>query len=732
MVRGFSPSFSSGEISPLVHARSDLARYSTGLARLENMIVLPQGGVTRRPGLERIGETIDGEYVRLIPFVYNNTDSAMLELGDNKIRVWTLEGEVVYEGDAPWQRGLLRGLRYAQSGNMMVLTHRLMYPYTITRKSMDNWALNRLSWEGGPWIPGSDFSGDRMITVTWDPDLVHGVNQAKGLYVLTGPPGTFSGMKQYERVQVEYSIPGETVEAVSSPAPTWTTVGPFEVGASINVATFEDWKGHVILERSIDHGKSWTLLKDYERTNVKDQGQIDFSVSESEEDVWFQVRAQHTSGQIKLKVTVEGFIKRVTYLIYESVTGDGSEALAYRYGKYEINGPYGTVDSTSATVIDWRATAWGYLHGYPGAVEWYQDRLVLAGSLTQPQTVWMSRVGDYKDFSTSDPLRDDDAINITLGAKTAGGIHSLVTNGDLLIFTSEGEWKIKGAGDAGAISPSAVVAHQQSSIGSASIQPILTNGRILFVQTHGTKVYSLGYDLNTDGYTGSEVSVLSGHIFEWKRRPDLLPGGRSIKDFCFQPTPDGLFWFALEDGEMATLTFNPEHEVTGWARSSTPGGRVVGLASVPGERQTEVWAIVTRDNKHYIERFARRAAEMRFTDPTADAPSGGMYTSLMQTLRLTWNGQDGDMYSGRKLIARLAVSGLRTEDAWVAPSMYEMEGRNLERKRKISWRHWAEWASDAEVQVDGGFAPDASLVIMKSDDKPMTILAVSPVIGVGA
>ena len=53
-MRLMQESFTSGEISPLLHARVDLARYMTGLAELKNFIVLPQGGVTRRPGLEKV------------------------------------------------------------------------------------------------------------------------------------------------------------------------------------------------------------------------------------------------------------------------------------------------------------------------------------------------------------------------------------------------------------------------------------------------------------------------------------------------------------------------------------------------------------------------------------------------------------------------------------------------------------------------------------------------------
>lgn len=43
-------SFSSGEIDPLLHQRSDYQRNQSGLALCRGFLPLPQGGFTRAPG----------------------------------------------------------------------------------------------------------------------------------------------------------------------------------------------------------------------------------------------------------------------------------------------------------------------------------------------------------------------------------------------------------------------------------------------------------------------------------------------------------------------------------------------------------------------------------------------------------------------------------------------------------------------------------------------------------
>ena len=51
-------SFASGELSPLLLGRTDLEQYYAGLATAENVVIVPQGGVKRRPGTEHIGDAI--------------------------------------------------------------------------------------------------------------------------------------------------------------------------------------------------------------------------------------------------------------------------------------------------------------------------------------------------------------------------------------------------------------------------------------------------------------------------------------------------------------------------------------------------------------------------------------------------------------------------------------------------------------------------------------------------
>ena len=81
-------SFTAGEISPRLEGRTNIEKYREGLSDLTNMVVMPHGGVTRRPGTEYLGEIADSSVKsRLIPFQFKTSDTYILEFGNQTMRV---------------------------------------------------------------------------------------------------------------------------------------------------------------------------------------------------------------------------------------------------------------------------------------------------------------------------------------------------------------------------------------------------------------------------------------------------------------------------------------------------------------------------------------------------------------------------------------------------------------------------------------------------------------------
>lgn len=95
-------SFTGGEISPELYARTDQVKYATGLRTLRNFLVQRHGGVANRPGTALVAETKASGAVRPLKFVFNDDQTYLLEFGDRYMRVYQNGGQLVALGAAAW------------------------------------------------------------------------------------------------------------------------------------------------------------------------------------------------------------------------------------------------------------------------------------------------------------------------------------------------------------------------------------------------------------------------------------------------------------------------------------------------------------------------------------------------------------------------------------------------------------------------------------------------------
>lgn len=147
-------SFAGGEITPELAGRLDLVKYQTGLALARNFITLPHGPATRRPGFEFIRAAGNSSHpVRLIPFTFSADQTAVLEFGHQYIR-FHIGGATLldpatglpYQISSPYQGADLFDLHYAQSADVITITHPGYATRELKRLGATNWLLTPLSF----------------------------------------------------------------------------------------------------------------------------------------------------------------------------------------------------------------------------------------------------------------------------------------------------------------------------------------------------------------------------------------------------------------------------------------------------------------------------------------------------------------------------------------------------------------------------------------------------------
>lgn len=234
----------------------------------------------------------------------------------------------------------------------------------------------------------------------------------------------------------------------------------------------------------------------------------------------------------------------------------------------------------------------------PSVVGYYQQRMAFAASRANPQTVWMSRTGDFHNFGYSDPNKDDDGIEFVIASRQVNQIRHLVSLRELLAMTSGAEIAISGSSDSG-ITPANVSAAEQSYFGSSDVIPAIYANTALYIQARGGKLSTLAYNYVSDGFQPQDVSVLSSHLLR----------GFTIQDQAFALAPNGVLWMVRNDGMLLGFTFLPDQQVFGWSWHDTDG-EVESVASVPEGDEDALYLIVKRTingvTKRYIERMATR------------------------------------------------------------------------------------------------------------------------------
>jgi len=203
----------------------------------------------------------------------------------------------------------------------------------------------------------------------------------------------------------------------------------------------------------------------------------------------------------------------------------------------------------------------------PGVTTYFGQRQWFAGSSSDPETFWASKIAAFANFDASQPVQDSDAITATIASTQVNAIkHMVPMSSGIVTLSSGGAWLISGGtvgqgGVPGAISPANLVAQPQAYNGCSDLPPIVVNYDILFVQQKGSIVRDLSYNFYVNIYTGTDMTTLSNHLF----------AGRTLREWAYAEEPYKLIWAVRDDGILLCFTYQKEQDVYAWTRHDTAG-----------------------------------------------------------------------------------------------------------------------------------------------------------------
>jgi len=230
----------------------------------------------------------------------------------------------------------------------------------------------------------------------------------------------------------------------------------------------------------------------------------------------------------------------------------------------------------------------------PGAVGFYEQRLVYAGSNNNPNTIWFSKSADFNNFTTGTAATD--GIQYTI----AGGLNKTAwlagTNTFLAIGGVADVYQATG-GQEEVITVDSVSIKPTNSFGVANIMPVSKGSQILYMQNNDLILRSFEYDLQTNSYRPIDRNVIADHITS-----------SGVKQITYQEGRPNILWAIKNNGILVGMSVEDSESISGWHRHTTDGV-IKSIATKPRTTDyDQLWQCVKRtingSDVYYIEYYS--------------------------------------------------------------------------------------------------------------------------------
>ena len=620
-------SFQFGEVSNSLLMRSDTPVYASSAQSLQNMIVMSEGSVKKRDGLKHIytysGLTFDPLYPdqsHLFRFMFSDDEQYIISVEHGRIRAFFLypDGSVslvdtvtldTNSNALPFDSEWLKEYTFAQYGDVMFICHPLFMPRMLIRTSLTSFEVTPFSFDrrydnSYTFQPYTSFQAKG---VTLDPS-----NSSGNITLTTSAPywtpDHVGSTIRYHDTEID--VTGYTSPTVAS----GTVSGTLRIRLSI-LNPLRTTEGSATIEVThLDHGYAGG-----ESIVVEDAAAV----------------GGINTASVNGSKTVAGIIDENTWYYTAGGTANASED----------GGGYAKITTHSATP-EWSEQSFSAVRGYPAAVVFHENRLCFAGTIAQPDAIWMSAIGSFFDFNVGD-ANDDESISLVAATGTVNSIRYLVSNRDLQIFGAAGELYVPTYLNQ-AITPTNAQIRLQTPYGCEFTQPVSMDGGTLFIQNGGRTVREYLYTDGEDAYTATAVSTIASHLIFNPKYMAVVHGGFG--------TPESYAMISNGSGDVALFNSNRSERRAGWTRLTTVGD-IASVCATHGRSFVNVW---NEDGTMCLCEFTGQIGLDRYITQTANGSGvvsvGSVFTdgTLVSVVS-----QDGLSYIGQYTVAAgsITISG---------------------------------------------------------------------------
>lgn len=564
-------SFQYGEISRSALMRTDSPIYNASAQSLKNMVVLAEGGVTKRRGLKHIyrfsditKDTTKTFQSYIVPFVFSDDEQYIISIENAKVRCFRVEASTVtlvttltadtLSAALPFDDDYLHQYTYTQYGDVMFICHPLFMPRMLIRTGLTSFEITPYSFDKRAdnkeiYQPYSVFQSSG---VTLDPSATTGsgvtFTTSAPYFDITGSPsgGSYPNSRHIG-VVLRYGESEITITSVQSTTQaTGTIVGTLRVRLTV-LDPLRTIDGSTTVEVThIAHG-----FAGGESITIEDAAAV----------------GGINANQINGARTVGTIIDNNTYTITAGTAANAS-----------IDGGGLVKVVTHAPTDQWDEQSFSAARGYPAAVTFHENRLVFAGTIQEPDAVWFSAIGLFFNFDVGTAL-DNQAFNLVAATGEINEIRYLVSSRDLQIFTDASEFYVPAFLNQ-SITPTNAQIRKQTPYGTQFVSPVPMDGATLFAQHGGNVLREYLYTDTENAYTSTAVSTAASHILQDPIDMDVVHGAFEGAESYTVMTSG--------EGHIAVFSSNRAEKRAGWFKWESCDG-FGSVAAVDSRLFVTVW-----------------------------------------------------------------------------------------------------------------------------------------------
>lgn len=526
---------SGGEISPELYARLDLPIYQRGNGRVQNYIVLPQGGLQFRNGFRHVHNTRNLAKARLIPFTFSEADTYIIEATALKMRFYRNFGAILESSTLN-----ITAITKANPGVVTSASHGFSNGQEIAISGI----------VGMKELNGQFFQVANATTNTFTLQTLSGQNINTtdfDAYVSGGTANRIYGIDTiYEEAHLDELHTAQSADVIDI---THQQYPPMRLSRTGHTS----WTISVPVRTADPFSKTITGATQA-NPGVLTAASHGFAV----DDVVFIANVGGMTQLNMKRYKINTVPTSNTFTLKDAVTGTPINTTSF--GAFSSNGQ----------VYDVR--------NFPKTCAYTESRLWYGGWLKNPSGLAASRAPNastgatqFDDFTTGANATDAILTTLTTAFDKLDSIQWIrPTNKQLIIGCSSSIRRLTGDTIDDPVSPSSIRALPINNVGSTGIQAFSNGQSVFYVDSTGRRTHSFLFAIQSNDFVTINQNLVSSHL-----------SSSRFKAMAQQRGDSGLLWVLRDDGVLTGLTFNELESIFGWHRHYIGGRSDVGTVEFP-------------------------------------------------------------------------------------------------------------------------------------------------------